>query len=168
MEAAHVLRNNIVRVRGAAVPGWLETVLAGPLASIAIAVKAESLEQAGTLEVRLAWSANAWSPVYAEAAVAASVQSAEDGAILHFNAPPLPESMHAGWLGVLVSGPLSASVEGVWGLPGDASQSHSAWSALRAPAAGIAAGDDEPASTNVVVAIDAADTIAHFAAAGRI
>jgi len=155
-------------VRGAAVPGWLETVLAGPLASIAIAVKAESIEQAEALEVRLAWSPNAWSPVYAEAAVTASVQPAEDGAILHFNSPPLPEGMHAGWLGVLVSGPLATSIEGVWGLLGDASHSQSAWSALRAPAAGIAVGSGKPESSDVVVAIDAAETNAHFAAAGRI
>lgn len=168
MEAAHVLRNNIVRVRGAAVPGWLETVLAGQLASIAIAVKAESIEQAETLEVRLAWSPNAWSPVYAEATVTASVQPAEDGAILHFNSPPLPEGMHAGWLGVLVSGPLAASIEGVWGLLGDAGHSQSAWNSLRAPVAGIAVGSGEPESSDVVVAIDAAETVAHFAATGRI
>ncbi len=166
MEVAHVLRGNTVQVRGESVPGWLETVLAGPVGSVAIAVRAENVEQARSLQVRLAWSAQAWSPVYDAAAEAATVVDAEGGAILHFNAPQAPAG--AKWLGVLVSGPLTPSLEGVWGLADEVSQLHAQWSSLRAPAAGIALEDEEPAWSNAVVAVDTpADEPALFASAGH-
>ncbi|MGA2501503.1 MAG: hypothetical protein ABSH20_27500, partial [Tepidisphaeraceae bacterium] len=76
MEAAQILRLNTVQVGGSAQPGWLETVLEGPLGSVSISVRAENIEQVQSLDVRLAWSAEAWAPVYAGAAVAASVQPA--------------------------------------------------------------------------------------------
>ena len=166
MEVAHVLRGNTVQVRGESVPGWLETVLAGPVGSVAIAVRAENVEQARSLQVRLAWLAQAWSPVYDAAAEAATVVDAEGGAILHFNAPQAPAG--AKWLGVLVSGPLTPSLEGVWGLADEVSQLHAQWSSLRAPAAGIALEDEEPAWSNAVVAVDTpADEPALFASAGH-
>lgn len=168
MEAAHVLRENTVQVRGASVPGWVETVLEAPIGSVAVSVRAESLEEAKTIEVRMAWSAEAWSPVYEEAARAETAQVAPGGVILHFKLPAAPANMQAKWLGVLVSGPLAASLEGVWGVPDAAEETKARWSSLRAPAAGIALGGAEPASSEAVVAIDAAaDGTAPFGSIGQ-
>jgi hypothetical protein len=106
-EAARVVDANRVRARGVARSGWLETIL--PPASTVVVSVAGSIDDAGSVRVRLAATDDPWNPRYGDDAdVPSRTEAAAGGFVLFFDAPE-------GGANVAVLVETDLALQGVWG-----------------------------------------------------
>jgi hypothetical protein len=155
IEGAQVVAQNRVQGRGTLHTGWVETVLPGSSAAVAVILGGGSAEQASSVTVKFADVPRTGEPRFDAAVTHAAAMTAEGGFILYFDVPP--ELAPSESVAVLVQTGDRLVLRGVWGAAADARSMMTRWRDLSAHTSGVPLRGGPPAFADVRVMVRQGD-----------